>query len=70
MTTTGSLISTSVSDAKITLEGQVASNPYYAARQAIDLLEVIQKREGQAARRKMAAAIVRKAAKAMEEGEA
>lgn len=61
-----SLISTSVSDAKTTLEGHLASNPHFAARQAIDLLEVIQKREGQAARRKMAAAIVRKAAKALE----
>jgi hypothetical protein len=64
------LISTSVSDAKITLEGQLASNPYYTARMAIDLLEIIQKHEGQASRRKMAAAIVRKAAKAMEGGEA
>lgn len=70
MSTTGSLINTSVHDAKVSLEGQVASNPYQAARQAIDLLEVIQKREGQESRRKMAAAIVRKAAKAMEGGAA
>lgn len=60
------LISTSASDAKITLEGQLSSDPAAAARIAIELLEQLQGKEGQASRRKVAAAILRKAAKAME----
>lgn len=63
------LLNTSVSDAQISLEGMLRDHPARAARTAIDLLEVLQvlrKREGASARRKMAATILRKAAKALE----
>ncbi|WFM72913.1 hypothetical protein [Halomonas sp. CKK8] len=61
-----SLIHTSAHDAKITLEGHLQSNPTQAARLAIELLEQLKGKEGQASRRKVAAAILRKAVKAME----
>jgi len=60
------LLNTSVSDAQISLEGMLRDHPARAARTAIDLLEVLRKREGASARRKMAATILRKAAKALE----
>ncbi|SDO71224.1 hypothetical protein SAMN04487957_11092 [Halomonas shengliensis] len=63
------LLNTSVSDAQISLEGMLAHRTAEAATLALDLLIELRGKEGQAARRKMAAAIVRKAAKAME-GEA
>lgn len=61
-----SLISTSAHDAKITLEGMLQTDPFYAANVALTLLKELKGREGQASRRKVAAAILRKAAKAME----
>ncbi|CAM3309994.1 hypothetical protein [Halomonas lysinitropha] len=63
-----SLISTSANDCRITLEGELSSNPARAARIAIELLEQLQGMEGQASRRKVTAAILRKAAKALEVG--
>lgn len=66
MTTVNSLLHTSVSDAKITLEGMLTSRPHYAATVALTLLNDLQGKEGQASRRKMAAGILRKAAKALE----
>lgn len=62
-----SLIHTSASDAKITLEGMLKSDPFYAANVALTLLQELKGKEGQASRRKVAASILRKAAKAMEE---
>lgn len=61
-----SLINTSASDCKISLEGELSSDPARAARTAIELLEQLQGREGQASRRKVAASVLRKAAKALE----
>ncbi|MDT0499673.1 MULTISPECIES: hypothetical protein [unclassified Halomonas] len=66
MNTIGSLINTSAHDAKITLEGMLASRPAEAARTALDLLEALQGKEGQASRRKVAASVLRKAAKELE----
>lgn len=64
-----SLINTSVTDAKISLEGSIEHCPAAAARDAVELLEALQGREGHASRRKMAAAVARKAIKQLEQGE-
>lgn len=63
---TGRYISTSVTDAKASLERCLESDPVQAARSATDLLEALQGKEGQASRRKVAAGVLRKAAKALE----
>lgn len=63
-----SLIHTSVSDAKISLEHLLERDPISAADSAVSLLEAIQGVEGQTARRKMAASVLRKAAKQLAEG--
>ena len=60
---------TSVSDAKISLEGDLRANPPGAARDALALLEALQVREGQTSRRKVAASALRKASKALAESE-
>jgi len=60
------LISTSVDDCKVTLEGHLRSDPAYTAHIAIQLLEQLQGMEGQASRRKVAGAILRKAVKMLE----
>lgn len=65
MITVDSLISTSASDCKITLEGLVARRPALAGQYALELLEQLQGKEGQASRRKVAASILRKASKAL-----
>lgn len=62
-----SLINTSASDAKVSLECGLGSDPIGTARTCIDLLEALQGKEGQASRRKVAAAVLRKAAKALEQ---
>lgn len=61
------LISTSVGDAKTSLERGLEHDPVKAARTAVDLLEALQGKEGQASRRKIAASALRKAAKILEE---
>ncbi len=66
MSSVNGLINTSVSDCRGSLEGLLRNNPVLAARTAIALLEQLQGKEGQASRRKVAAAILRKAAKVME----
>jgi len=63
-----SLINTSASDCKITLEGDLRRDPANAARTAIDLLEELAGMEGQSSRRKVAGSIIRKASKALEGG--
>lgn len=60
------LISTSVTDAKISMEGSIESDPAYAAHTATELLKALQGQEGHASRRKMAAAVARKAIKQLE----
>ncbi|RQW71359.1 hypothetical protein EBB56_09365 [Halomonas sp. YLB-10] len=60
------LINTSVTDAKISMEGGIENDPAYAAHTATELLRAIQGKEGQASRRKMAAAVARKAIKELE----
>lgn len=60
------LISTSAHDAKITLEGMLDHRAAEAATLALDLLIELRGKEGQASRRKVAASILRKAAKALE----
>lgn len=66
MTTVNSLISTSASDAQITLDGMLAHRTAEAATLALGLLIALRGKEGQASRRKVAATILRKAAKALE----
>lgn len=68
MSNISSYVHTSVSDAKISLEGVLRTNPLAAARDALALLETLQNKEGQASRRKMAASVLRKAAKSLAEG--
>lgn len=63
------LINTSVTDAKSSMERWVESDPAYAAHTAVELLRAIQGMEGQTSRRKMAAAVARKAIKLMERDE-
>lgn len=58
-----SLIHTSVSDAKISLEHGLAADPAGTARDALALLEQLQGNRDQTSRRKMLAGILRKAAK-------
>lgn len=62
---TTSLIHTSVSDAKSTLEGMLNNDPAYAAHVALSLLQHLKGKEGQTTRRKIAAGILRKAATAL-----
>lgn len=68
MSNISSYVHTSVSDAKISLEGVLRTNPLAAARDALALLETLQDKDGHASRRKMAAGVLRKAAKALAEG--
>lgn len=63
-----SLISTSASDCQISLEGILRNDPAAAGCIALALLEQLQGKEGQASRRKVAASILRKAAKMLEGG--
>jgi hypothetical protein len=67
MTTVSSLISTSVSDARITLHALVQSNPQHAALLSLQLLERLHRAEGQASRRQAAAMALRAAAKRVAE---
>lgn len=67
MITTGSLISTSVSDAKSSMDNLLLSDPRHAAQLATSLLERLHGAEGQAQRRQLAARTLRKAAKAIAE---
>jgi len=60
------MISTSAEDCRITLEGELRRDPANAARTAIDLLEELAGMDGQASRRKVAVAILRKAVKMLE----
>ncbi|WP_275286893.1 hypothetical protein [Halomonas elongata] len=62
------LINTSVTDAKSSMERSLESDPAYAAHTATELLEALKSKEGQASRRKMAAAVARKAIKQLETG--
>ena len=66
MQTISSLINTSVTDAKISLEGGIERIPAEVARTAVALLEALKGKEVQASRRKMAAAVARKAIKELE----
>lgn len=66
MKSINSLVSTSVSDAKTTLEGMLGQDAFYAANVALTLLQELQGKEGQASRRKLAASILRNAAKKLE----
>lgn len=66
--TINSLISTSVSDCKTTLEGMVKDDAFYGASVAITLLQQLKGKEGQVSRRKVAAGVLRKAAKILEAG--
>lgn len=63
-----SLISTSVSDAKTSLELLLARDPAGTARDALTLLEQLQGEADQTSRRKMLAGVVRKAAKKLSDG--
>ena len=65
-----SLISTSVSDAKTSLELLLARDPAGTARDALTLLEQLQGEDGQTSRRKMLAGIVRKACKRLADDDA
>lgn len=62
-----SLISTSVSDAKTSLELRLIKDPVGTARDALTLLEHLQGDSDQTSRRKMLAGVVRKAAKHLSE---
>lgn len=62
-----SLISTSVSDAKTSLELLLTRDPAGTARDALTLLEQLQGEADQTSRRKMLAGVVRKAAKHLSE---
>lgn len=64
-----SLLNTSVSDAKISLECGIDRKPGDSARIAIALLEALKGQAGQQSRRKMAASVVRKGLKILENGE-
>lgn len=62
-----SMISTSVSDAQISLNCMLQSNPSQVKELAKGVLEKIEGREGQASRKKMLKAIIRKADKALKQ---
>lgn len=62
-------LNTSVSDAKISLEGGLRNDAPSTGRDALALLEALQDREGQTSRRKVAASVLRKAAKTLVESE-
>jgi len=68
MTTISSLIHTSASDAKTTLERILDRDAVRAAQIALDLLQELRGQEGHASRRKAAGSVLRKAAKALEAG--
>ncbi|MDF9432991.1 hypothetical protein [Chromohalobacter israelensis] len=68
MQNVSSLINTSVTDAASSLESGIEHRPAEVARVAVELLEALQGKEGQASRRKMAATIARKALKQLERG--
>lgn len=65
---TKKLANTSVDSMKAALECALLSNPATAAHQALAVLDHLQGREGHSSRRKVAAAVLRKAASEMAKG--
>ncbi|MCK2185707.1 hypothetical protein [Halomonas getboli] len=64
-----SYLHTSVSDAKISLEGHIKSSPQTSASLALVLLKHLRGSEGQKSRQKMLASVLRKSAKALAESD-
>lgn len=62
-----SLMSTSVSDAKIDLECMASSNPLKALKLAVECLEHAQDLEGHISKKKVFSSVARKAIKKLEE---